>query len=151
MRTFMSNPSNAYKKLVTSIQQLMKEEGLDSVIRAYAEATCERHQEQYIKKYGLKASNSHACIGRLINKRCSTDGVPCRLPGGDHVSLWLKDGKPEVYISQPYHLSLDNMRAIVEFCDRYRLTVDISTWPSWHFPGAVLTVEVKRADAEREW
>lgn len=36
------------------------------------------------------------------------------------------------------------MRELVELCDKYGLWTCVSTYPSWHFPGAVLTIEVTK-------
>ncbi|OPX83386.1 MAG: hypothetical protein A4E53_04661 [Pelotomaculum sp. PtaB.Bin104] len=150
MRSFTNNPSPAYKKAVAVLKKLAEDEGTDSAHRAYAEAVWEQCKKQYISKHGLKPSGGHPCVSRLIGRRCSAlpggGSSPCHIPGWDHVSLWLKDGKPEVYVSQPYSLSLNEMRNLVRFCDEYGLTVSVSTWPAWHFPGGVLTMEVRKAN-----
>lgn len=148
MRRFMHKPTDLYSRAVKALSLLCMAEGADAALRAYAEATWEEHQKQYAKKYGLKLSNGRICLARLLGKKCDYhsdhSGIPCRPPGADHDSLWLKDGKPYVYVSQPYGLSAREMRELVSMCDRHGLEAYASAWPSWHFPGAVLTVEIKR-------
>jgi len=150
VRSFMDKPSPAYKNAVAVLKKLAEDESLDSAHRAYAEAVWEQCKKQYISKHGLKPSGGHPCVSRLIGRRCSAlpggGSSPCRIPGWDHMSLWLKDGKPEVYVSQPYNLSLNEMRELVRFCDEYGLTTSVGMWPAWHFPGGVLMVEVKKAN-----
>jgi hypothetical protein len=69
---------------------------------------------------------------------------PCWPPGADHSSLWNRDGKPVVFVTQPYSLGVDTMRELVAFCDRWGLDACVSAWPSWHYPAAVVTVEITR-------
>ncbi len=145
MSRFKVKPSAVYLKTVAEIRKLAQAEGIENAHRAYAEATSEQYRRQYLKEQGLKPTAEHACINRLAGRRCIAGKTPCHIPGADHVSMWLKDGKPEVYISQPYHLSLKNMRALVELCDKHGLDANVSTRPSWHFPGAVLTIEIRKA------
>lgn len=59
----------------------------------------------------------------------------------DHVSLWLRNGKPHVYVSQPYGLTLSDMRALVQFCDAHGLDAAVSA-RSWRFPGSTLLIEI---------
>jgi hypothetical protein len=48
-------------------------------------------------------------------------------------------GENPVYISHPYHLSLDQLRGIVRACDEHGLDVEIDTL-SWYFPSRTLRV-----------
>lgn len=109
------------------------------------ESESETRKRQFAKKYGVKCSDRHACVNRLIGKRCGIGNLKCvdpcpRIPAGDHLSLWNKDGKPFVIVSQPYGLTWSALVETVQFCERYGLRPDIDTWPSWHSPGKVLTI-----------
>ena len=64
-------------------------------------------------------------------------------PGEDHACMFDKDGKPAIFVFQPYHLDLEQLRGIVNTCDAYNLDVSISTQPAWHYPGHVLFVEIE--------
>lgn len=154
MRKFINKPSALYSQAVGALSTLIEAEGVDAALRAYAQATWEEHQEQYAKNHGLRPSKGRICLARLLGKRCDFhsdhSGVPCRPPGADHDSLWLKDGKPYTYTSQPYSLTLEEMRALVALCDRHGLEVSVTTWPSWHFPGGVLTMEIRRKEEKEK-
>jgi hypothetical protein len=102
------------------------------------ETESEIRQRQFAEKYGVTPSDQHACVDQLVGKRCRGD-CP-RIPAGDHLSLWNKDGNPFVIVSQPSGLSYDDLKETVKFCARYGLRAEISAWPSWHSPGEVLTV-----------
>lgn len=147
----MSKPSQRYADAVTALAALVQAEGPDAATRAYAQATWETRREQWAAKHGgLKQSAGHVCLSRLLGKRrCNEAGPdtlrPCRPPGADHCSLWLKDGVPEVLVSQPYGLGLQTMRELVALCDRCDFDASVDTWPAWHFPGGVLMVEIRRA------
>jgi hypothetical protein len=150
MGRFNSKPSLTYRNAFDALTALVEAEGTDAALRAYAEVTWEAYQKQYAEKFGLKLSSGRTCLARLLGKRCNPDsdrcGIPCHPPGVDHASLWLKDGKPYSYVYQPYGLSMQALRELVAMCERYGLECSIDTWPSWHFPGAVLTVEIKRKE-----
>jgi hypothetical protein len=68
----------------------------------------------------------------------------CAPPAGDHDTLWLKDGKPALYLMQPYGLAWDDMKKLVTFCERHGLRAQVDTWPSFHFPGWVLSIEIEK-------
>lgn len=80
--------------------------------------------------------------GWLLGKpvRDWTDVV---LPGDDHVEHREKDGVRS-YISQPYGLHWEQIRALVKHCEANGLTVSIDP-RSWYFPGECCAVVI-RAD-----
>jgi hypothetical protein len=86
---------------------------------------------------------------RLLRRR-SQGTYPDRLPGDDHVSLWLRERKPEVYVSQPYGLTSDVAAEMLRAAEFYGLKFTISTWPAWWNPGAVLFVECGAQSAPEE-
>ena len=145
-REFKKKPSTKYLQAVDALRDLLNESDLDMVKRAYAEAVSESKLREYI--HGIKAPHdSHVCVSRLKGKRCpdETCNSPMIIPRGDHYTEWRKDGKTIVIVSQPYGMSYDALKHTVAFCDENGLTADISADQSWHFPGATLLVEYKRA------
>lgn len=138
----------AYIRAVDAIAALPN---TDAQRRAYAEASWRRLCDDWARMNGLKLSQGHACINRLMGKRCT--GWPdrdCRPPMADHCSLWNKNGKPEVYVTQPYPQATSELEQLFGFCKERNLHVTVGTWPSWHFPGAVLTVEIRRNDGREQ-
>ena len=111
-------------------------------------------KEQWAKKHGLKESKAtpHFCLCRLLGKQCREFGSTACVnapPGSDHASLWLRDGKPAVFVYQPYGLT--EVAELGEFCLARGLTCTIATWPAWHNPGSVLHIEIaKKAPAMEE-
>jgi hypothetical protein len=153
---FISSPTKTFRDAVKALEKLMEEEGRDKAERAFAAAVWEKRKEHYAKALGLKESGGHPCLARLIGKRCDQSQfylrtsheekyAPCSLPAADdHASLWLKDGKPHSYVSQPYGMSPEDMRKLVKFCDEYGLTVNVNAWGSWWFPGHTLILQVRK-------
>ena len=92
---FKNKPSLKYKQAVEVLRELLNQEDSDSVTRAYAEASWESHQAEFIKKYNLKpVRGGHVCIHRLMGKRCPKDCLsPMSIPAADHVSEWKKMAK----------------------------------------------------------
>jgi hypothetical protein len=97
------------------------------------------------RRHGLSMAKPGSEWWRLLG-RGSRGSYPDRLPGDDHVSLWLRDRTPEAYVSQPYGLSSDVVTEMLRAAEYYGLKFTISTWPAWWNPGAVIFVEWRRAE-----
>ena len=59
---------------------------------------------------------------------------------------WLKRGKPDTYLMQPYQLTWEDMKNLVALCEKNGLRADVTPWPSFHFPGGVISVHIRRAE-----
>lgn len=62
-----------------------------------------------------------------------------RPPNCDHPSLWLLEGKPIVYVTQPYHFDLQRL---AEFCREHDFVGTVDLWPAWHYPHRVFHIEI---------
>ncbi|MBI4377240.1 MAG: hypothetical protein HY549_12420 [Elusimicrobia bacterium] len=146
MRQFASGETRTekYAQALRALRELLEAQGEDVVGCAYAEAVAQSRYDRFAVK-GLKQSDGRLCVQRLWGKQC--DLKDCVPPSGDHDSLWLRDGKPAVYLTQPYGLTWETMRRLMAFCERHGLKADIDTWPSFHFPGQVLSVQLSKKDA----
>jgi hypothetical protein len=84
-------------------------------------------------------------IRRLVGKRrvpWSNDPnvMPNEPPGDDHGNLYLKDGKPALYLSQHYALTYEKLQAVVKFCERWGLEASIDGLQSTWFPGLTIAI-----------
>ena len=159
-RIFVSNPSKQYLKTVEMLEGLLGDENNEPV-RAYAAAVYEKSRNDWVAKNNLRQSGGHSCLNLLVGKRCylaydwplgrtknhKHGGLSCFPPGADHCSLWLRDGKPAVFVMQPYDLDGDMLFELVNLCRENNFHLEIKTWPAWHFPGAALMVEIWRKDS----
>lgn len=146
---FMEKPSVFYKTAVAGLKKLLVTEGLEAVQAAYAESSHEEHRTEWQKYRGLKqGAFVQPSADYLLWEQPKGDRLLI-VPHQDHASVWSKDGKPYILVSQPYDLELDDLREMVKLCDRHGFEVDITTHPGWHFPGQVLHVEYTRADDEK--
>lgn len=101
-------------------------------------------RRSWAEREGVTASDGHVCLLRLTDGGCSTPGRGCQqLPGRDHTSIWIKAGKPHIYVTQPYELSPESLDAMFRACRRLRLTLRVDSALAWHDAGAVL-IEVLR-------
>lgn len=104
-----------------------------------------RLRRAWAQREGVTAADHHFCLTRLTAEGCRRAGDTCHhLRGADHTSLWMKDGKPHIYVTQPYDLSLKRLDEMFRVCRRLGLTLRVDSAIAWHAPGAVL-VEVLRA------
>ena len=143
--SFVDRPTPAFGAVVRAL------EALPDADRADAEAAHLKALEAWHRREGLTRSTGHACLGRLIGRQCAQSltkrtrqAVPCGLPGADHPTLWLKDGIPEVYVTQPSQLDAQHMGQIAALCAGWGLQCTVRTWPAWHFPSTMLLIEVRR-------
>jgi hypothetical protein len=147
--------TNPMRRLITDLRQLTAESDVDVVSRVYASAVHAASCQEWAQGLGLRRSTGHPCLGRLRDGRCTEQyayqygqstkhRIPCRIPGADHDSLWLKNGKPVLYVTQPYHWTWETMQEAVAFGQFWGLAIDVEPWPSWHFPGRVLTILVRK-------
>ena len=109
------------------------------------EAAREASARAWGHRRGLRMAKPGSEWWRLLGRK-SRGSCPDRLPGDDHVSLWLRGREPDAYVSQPYGLSSDVVLEMVRAAEVYDLRFTISTWPAWWNPGAVLFVEWRRAE-----
>jgi hypothetical protein len=73
-----------------------------------------------------------------------------RLPGDDHTSLWQRNGRPELYVSQPYpERFTDRLPEMMAAAAEHGLAFTVNTRPAWHYPGRCLFVTWRRASPVR--
>lgn len=134
-------------------RRLMAEGGVGMVQVLYAEVASEEMKKNYFSKQGLKESRGELCARRLLLKKQCTSGYglnSCeahRPPCADHEHLYNKNGKPYLYLSQPYEHALlwENLVRLVDFCKEHGLKADVSV-RSWYYPGATSLIEIKRQE-----
>ncbi len=112
-----------------------------AVERIESEGT--RIRAKWARQHGLTRTRGRVCWHRLFGRSCSAGF--CKPPGSDHDSLWSKDGKPSIYMMQPYGLSETEAGDLAQFCADNGLRASVSTYPSFHYPGRVLSIELTRA------
>jgi hypothetical protein len=113
--------------------------------RAFSSVVCDDRLQSYIEQYKLKEAGNHdGCLCYFLGKPCYRNSNSCVRFGNsamDHGSVWLRDGKPFVYISQPYNLALEGMRSVIKVCDEHNLVANIRN-RSWLFPTDAVFIEI---------
>ena len=154
MSRFMSTRSELYEKAVRVLAELAEREGLDDAGRAWAEVASALVKRRFCEHWRVRpAPNVTNCVGRLVGRRHRPPFYVCdhcNPPGTDHPWLFLRNGKPTLFVSQPYTLSWDEMQRLVDWCRERGLRADVSADESWHFPGRTLAVRIARPEALRE-
>jgi hypothetical protein len=143
----LRQPEN--RALLTAIRRLVSEYSEDDVQRAIAEVVSEPTREEWAKRRKLTRSRGAVCAMRLLGRKCRDDGrreCACRPPGTDHPTLWNFRNKPAVYVSQPYYLEWKDVSGLASYCETWKLSIVIDTYPAWHFPGRILFVAVAPTD-----
>jgi len=150
--SYAGNPSPAYRRAVQALRALGESEGVEMVTPAFAEAAAPLRREQFQRIYRVKRTQGRDWVGRLLGKRYDpiVEGNPSiakfKFPGGDHESVWVRNGKPFLYVSEPAQIHLDKLREMVRFCDAHGLDVTITGWRSMWFPGANVAVVVRKKE-----
>lgn len=101
-------------------------------------------QRAWARRERVKESRGHRCLTRLAAGRCRGQGCE-HLPGSDHSSIWIQDGRPHIFVTQPYHLDPDVLSAMLRACRRLGLRLRLNSAVAWQAPEAIL-VEVFRND-----
>lgn len=118
-------------KAEKALKKLIREFGEGAANQAFSTAVAQERRQTFCCGHQVKQLNFGSCIEKLKGKRPPVSKIP---PASDHLTLWGKGGKPSLLASQPYKLSLDDLRQIVEHCDDLNLDVEIGAGLSWHFP-----------------
>ena len=114
-------------------------------VRVYASAADDA--ETHLNEAGYRRSSGHPCIWRLLGQSCTPATQmdrPCAPPATDHASLWLREGQPAFFLSEPYALHITVLVEIVAFAQKHGLDVAITAAMSPHFPGATVGVKYTR-------
>lgn len=143
---------------VQAVRQMMRElcqaEGIDVIHHLYADTVAEMRELAYAKRYNLKKSTSLLrCLCRLAGKQCpwkSGHGAGCiTFHGIDHFSLWNRNGKPFVCISQPYGIGMNGIQSLVKMCEEHHLEARIDAY-SWWYPDSTIMIEIHREGWAKE-
>lgn len=128
---------------------VLKELSSDAVT-VYADAVYEKVKQEFVETRRIKErKDGHACVYRLKGSRqCKCYRVsggrpvyrPINIPRGDHLSEWMQDGHTVAILSQPYGMGHETLEETLQFCKEHDLEMRIDTYPSFHYPGAVLSV-----------
>lgn len=100
----------------------------------------------WLKRWGLKETTKHVCLHRLSGKKhqnfleCDYHGQDMGL---DHQRMFIRDGKPAVFVSEPYQMTHEQTQALMDYAKKYDLYVSISPG-SWHNEGQCLHIEIWR-------
>lgn len=137
------------RKLLAAIGDTVHPDDLGQFIGALGEGY---YRASFEARYRVKATRGVNWIGRLLGIHPArywynhAPGVPDRLPGADHDGLWIRDGRPWAWTTQPYDLDHESLRGMLAFCDAHGLEMTVSG-SSWHFLGRTVLVVIKRREA----
>jgi len=96
--------------------------------------------DQYAEQNGFTRADGPQVVQRLWDPDCS-DMDNC-IPGCDHSSLWLKDGKPHTFVTQPYGVDNKTLQEWCRLCDEKGLKLHTDARGSWHNEGRTVLVEI---------
>ena len=78
----------------------------------------------WMKRWGLKETTHHVCLHRLSGKKhqnfleCDYHGQDMGL---DHQRMFIRDGKPAVFVSEPYQMTHEQTQALMDYASAYTL------------------------------
>lgn len=79
---------------------------------------------------------------RRTDERGREVDCPERPPAWDHGSIWVREGKPIIAVSQLYPWLLNkDVEKLDAFAERYTLKFYVSNYPAWHYPGQCWLIE----------
>ncbi len=136
-------PSAEFLAVAAALQQLDRTDYIVGYVLA-------QERDKRYKQQGYTAESGS--IRRLVGKSRipytnNPDVMPNDPPHDDHGKLFLKDGKPAFYMSQPYGVTWTELQQIVRFCEKWGLQASIDALQSNWYPGRTVAVRYeKRCD-----
>lgn len=99
-----------------------------------------RCEKRFSERHGVKRA-TWAEFSRMIkDKQKKRQHKYINPPFADHLSLWLKDRKPHIFVSQPYgQLDADDMKKLMNHAEEHDLDVSVSG-SSWWYPGSTILI-----------
>lgn len=95
-----------------------------------------RQRQRMVAIRGLRESTKTQSISHLMRQDASkADESPDHPPWDCNGLLLDLVGQPYEWVSQPYLLEIENLREILEFCDRFNLDVQIDARRAFSDPG----------------
>ncbi len=129
---------------------LVEDISYNSSRRIFACATEQKAIEAFKEVLGVDKPSNSNCIQRLFGKSCALNRqklCDCSPPGDDHGQLWLKDGKPYAYSSQPYSIGGETLNKIYQYAKDHNLDVTIRADWAFYFPSSALIVVYTNKEA----
>jgi hypothetical protein len=148
-------PNNRTEKFKGAIAALVELEQSEAGMGRYACGEFLSHEnEKILKNRGIKKLNSYPCIRRVLKKRHLSGGrsawmsgaaCKCHLPGSDHTDLWKTPDGNIIYVTQPYGIDWENLRALVKMGVEMGLEISIGAESTW-FPGRTIIIKARNGE-----
>jgi len=145
-------PSGRTEKFKKAIAALIELEQSEAGMGSYACGEfLSQNNEKILKNRGIKKLYSHPCIRRVLKKRHLSGGksawiggeiCKCYLPGSDHTDLWKTPEGNIIYVTQPYGIDWENLRALVKMGEEMGLAISIGAESTW-FPGRTIIIKAR--------
>ena len=132
-----------YENAVAALHRLA-EEDLDLASLAFAEVSSGITKKWVTK--GLRRSSGSQSYLRLLGKKPNPQSIRTLHRFADHTDLWIKNGRPFLWTTQPYSLTDAGIKGLAGLID-LGLDATISTHRSWHFPGSTVMIELQKSKA----
>lgn len=145
LRFFGRNPLSAYALgIINAICNSLRHINTGEEMVAVAAALTDSIKSGWMKARAVTRSRANPSICRLLGKRNESIKSP---PATDHPEIFNGvDGRPKIFTSQPYNLSYECMKGIVDFCEANGLRADVLA-TSWHYYGRTLLIEYQKNES----
>jgi hypothetical protein len=130
----------AYRDAVAALQRLIAEDG--HVQAAVADALEDYHHSIWVKN-GYQPNYDRLNIWDLPgvkNRPVNAYELRDQPPGTDHPVVMHKNGRPALYVSEPYDLDKRTVREMINFADGHGLSFRVESVLGLHYPGRCFQV-----------
>lgn len=149
--SFGSDNNPNYQAIVRIIRNALRDGfSISQVVRAVADAIREYRRKQFMQYHKVKENNGryYDVPATLSVKDPESEDFLLKSPGGElsesieHCDLWLRRGKPYLMTTNPYFVSKDELKKLIEHCDKYDIDFQIDA-ESDYFPGQAIRILFK--------
>jgi hypothetical protein len=137
--SFLQKQTPDTERAISALQKIFDHTSPRAAAATYATALNDRLLANWMKTEHVKQARGRICVHRLTGKKC-TQSLDCTPPGTDHATLWSKNGKPAILVSQPYSFGMEMSEMVNEYCKGHGLTYRIVADSSFYYPAVTLLI-----------
>lgn len=140
------------RAFIRALKQVLSSHGAWITTRIFAAVLAPYKRDRFEKKLQVRESRTARFMGipsdlagvQDINLTYKQDEVFRKIHRGlDHKTLWQHSGKLRYLTSEPYHVSKDELRYLIEYCDMFGIDFQIDA-ESCYYPGHTIRILFKK-------
>ena len=132
------NRTKRYKAAIEALHFLAEENQTAAKLACAEYLSHSMYRNWLHSDSGYEKTKGSQHYSRLLGKR---PGYVEPKPFEDHVDLYIRDGKPALWMAQPYQVLSEDIRELARLTDNYEISI---VGGSWYYPANTVMIEMKK-------